>query len=440
MITAMLGEHWREHWPRWLLGAAITAHLLMMGSLFWGYLDSLFATGPAQQGIDFFSIYEAGHRALENRPIYTLDQSEPSAVPYFLAFRYVPLFAYAFAVPMNALPPWSAYWAWVSFVELLLVVNAYATWRIAGRGRWGLVAASMWFAFTPFYLEQKLGQFSFAMATLALWAGFGIERGREAISGWAWALSVNIKSNTGLLGPVFVRLGWWRSIAGTAALAALNAPYFLFRRGEFEFFYTSNFKMLVDSGGRFFAYNAELEGLPALARNTVLALDKSASGVPSAVPLTIIAIIISIGLVATFVPRVNDALIAFALWLCAYFLIYEPWEHHYVLFLPAATLLVALRPEMRIWTLAAFVLVAIPTPYWLMNNVWNTGPVPEYGSLTTIQDAWPDWGVVLYHAAKPVPVLAIWCYLVARQLRAGLDPSWALSMWSRARAFVRRAA
>ena len=54
-------------WDRWLLILAILLHALMMGSLFWGYLNSLSFASAAPKGVDFFSIWEAGHSALRNR-------------------------------------------------------------------------------------------------------------------------------------------------------------------------------------------------------------------------------------------------------------------------------------------------------------------------------------------------------------------------------------
>ena len=61
----------RNRWSLWLLGAAGLAHLLMMGSLFWGYFDSLaWPSERSTQAVDFFSIYEAGHSVIENRSLY----------------------------------------------------------------------------------------------------------------------------------------------------------------------------------------------------------------------------------------------------------------------------------------------------------------------------------------------------------------------------------
>lgn len=425
MTLHSIPSHLREHWPRWLLAAAVAVHLAMMGSLFWGYLNPFFASSDLNpQGIDFFSIYEAGHRALENHSLYVDDPTSSRVTPYYVFFRYVPVFAYGFAIPANAIPPWPAYWGWVALNQLFLVVNAYVTWRIAGRGRWGLLAAAMWFVFTPFYLEQNMGQFSFVMATAVLWVGVGIVRRREIVAGPPWVVSLVIKSNSALLGPVFLHLGWWRSVAAGAALAALNIPYFIFRHDDIEFFYKANVESLFESGGRYFAYNPDIQGILALIRNSVLAFDSTAEDLPFVVPLVVILAVVALALAATFLPRTSDPLALLAIWVCAYFLVYEPWEHHYVMMLPVLVLLTALRPAARPWALAVFVLLALPTPYWLLDHVWNRGPVPPSDAFVSHQEAWPAWGVILDHASKPVPVLALWAYLVVSQLRQGFDVTW----------------
>ena len=99
----------------------------------------------------------AGHSVLENRSVYHFDGADTSVTPHHNPFRYLPLVAYVVAVPFNALPAWVGYWTWVAINELLLVLNAYLTWRLAGRSDWALVAASTWFVFTPFYGELYVG-------------------------------------------------------------------------------------------------------------------------------------------------------------------------------------------------------------------------------------------------------------------------------------------
>lgn len=411
----------KAHWPRCLLVTAVLLHLLMMGSLFWGYLNAAFYTSQINpQAVDFFAIYEAGHRAIEGQSLYYGGWAEPALAPYGAPYRYVPIFAYL-AAPMTVLPAWWAYWGWVAFNELLLVLNAYATWRIAGKERWGVIAAAMWFVFTPFYLEQYMGQFSFLMATALFWTGVGLVRGRELLAGPAWLLSLITKSNSALMAPLFLRIGWWRTFVAGSALLALNLPYFLWRRYDFELFYKMNFTGFLDPPlDRFVLYHPADHGGLAFLRNWAMTLDPTLADLPVALSLGLAIGVVGCSLAATFLPRKVDPLALFAVWVAAFFLFFHVvWEFHYVMFLPVLVLLVALRPAARPWALAAYVLVALPTPYWLLNNVWNTAS-PEAIGLLRVQATWPAWGVVLQHAAKPLPVAALWAYLAVRLVRQEL--------------------
>src|SRR3990172_3142496 len=279
MMLAKVRALAKDHWPRWLLGAAIVIYVGMMGSLFWGYLDPLFNNSDLErQGLDFFSIYEAGHRAIEKGSVYG-GLFEP-VTPYSTFYRYLPLFAYVFGAPANLIPPWWAYWAWVAFYELLLVATAYATWRMAGRGTWGFVAASMWFVFSPFYQAQYFGPFSFLLGVALFWVGVGVVRAAQSTATVPWAVSLVTKSNSALLGPLFLRIGWWRVLIGGGIAVAINLPYFLWRPADWDFFYNSNFGGLFQSTQRFFAYIPGDLGGPAFVRNVYFLLDSGAKEVP----------------------------------------------------------------------------------------------------------------------------------------------------------------
>ncbi|MDZ4278859.1 MAG: hypothetical protein U1B78_06950 [Dehalococcoidia bacterium] len=176
-----------------------------------------------------------------------------------------------------------------------------------------------------------------------------------------------------------------------------------------------------EASDRFFSFDpGDLSGL-ALLRSSFLSADTTATGVPTSYTLAFISAIVAISLITTVLARDGDHLALFALWMSSYFLVYGSWEHHYNMLLPVLVLLVALRPPLRPIALAAFVLVALPTPYWLLNNVWNTSPVPENEPLFNPQDVWPMWGVIVHHASKAIPVAVLWAYLAASLLRRGVE-------------------
>jgi hypothetical protein len=96
-------------------------------------------------------------------------------------------------------------------------------------------------------------------------------------------------------------------------------------------------------------------------------------------------------------------------------------------------LLVVFRPAVRPLALAVFVLLALPTPFWPLNHSWNTGPVLGGIGLIKVEEVWPAWGVIFYHAVKPVPVAVLWLYLLASQLRQGVDVGYVGEAWARVR-------
>jgi hypothetical protein len=142
-----------------------------------------------------------------------------------------------------------------------------------------------------------------------------------------------------------------------------------------------------------------------------LTFDADATNLPAGVVPVVVAVIIGVSLAATFLGRRVVLVELFALWMCVFFLAYTAWEHHYVMLLPALVLLVALRPRARPLALAVFVLVALPAPYLLVNAATDSS-LPPPGSLVTVQEQWPAWGVIAQHSMKPLPVLVLWSYLV----------------------------
>lgn len=414
----------------WLLIAAVLLHALMMGSLFWGYLDSLFyATDRVSKALDFFSIYEAGHSALLNRSVYFYSYLGGQRAPYYSHYGYVPFFAYGFGVPANALPPWQAYWGWVAFGEVLLILNSYVTWRVAGKSSWGVIGAAMWFAFSPMYVELYQGQFSLLMATSLLWMGIGLLRRREAMAGASWAASLVIKSTSALVAPLLLRIGWWRALVAAIVAVAINIPYFIWRPGDLSlFWHTSILNNSVDHyRAGYSLYVPVNHGLLAFIDSIILAFR---SGVPQQVSTVVTIAIVLPSLIVTLLARRPDPLLLFAVWILSFFLFFG-WvpEYHSVMLLPVLVLLVAHRPAVRPVVVVAYVLLALPTPYWLMNHVWNTGPSPPPSPVDTLQLSWPKWGVIFYHTAKAVPMLVLWAYLLGVQLREGIGFDEVTHLW-----------
>ncbi|MDP9238733.1 MAG: DUF2029 domain-containing protein [Chloroflexota bacterium] len=404
-------------WPRAIFALAVAAHAVMFFSLFFGYLNPLFDNSDQQrQAIDFFSIYQGGTRALHGGSIYSWDLGD--SVPYAAPYRYLPFLAYTGAAAFNALPPWSAYWLWVSLIEVMLFANAWLTYQLAADRRWGWIAAAMWFAFTPLYLEEYMGQWSFLMATLMLWTAAPLIRGRPSLAGVPWGVSVLIKTNSALLGPIFLRLRQWRVLAATvAALVLFNAPYFLMHDGEARYFWNLNFGLYSRDVPRIASFmgSGDLGGY-SLMRAVWVTFDLTAQDTPRWLVRAVISSVVSVSLASTFMPRRPDVVALFAIWPSVFFLVYSlTWEHHYVMLMPALAMLVALSPRHRATALMVFVFVALPTPYWVFQHEFS----PPSSGLLAASNAelfWPRWAAIMYHGSKVVPVLALWVALCSQQI------------------------
>jgi len=398
-------------WPLLLLVGAVALHGAMFISLFTGYLDPLFHDSDRyRRGIDFFSVYQSGEQFLHGRSIYAWPNE--ADVPYSFPFRYLPFIAYAIAAPMQVVPPNAAYWCWVLAIEAMLVLNAVLSFRLAPERSWGFVAAAMWFAFTPLYLELYMGQFSFLMATLTLATAWFLLQRAYLPAGVAWAASLLVKTNTALLAPAFARLRQWGTIGAAAvAVAALNVPYFLARPSEFRKFWDENFGDYFDDPvSRFGAFESGDLGLSGLLTAAWLWWREAAVAYPAWLGGVAIAFVLAVSLAATLRPRSTSLPAVLSVWIAAYFLIYgDVWEHHYVMLLPALTLVVTRCPSLRWPALAVFVLVAIPTPYAILEA--TVGDQPADAIILAPELFWPPWARVVYHASKAIPVLALWAAL-----------------------------
>jgi hypothetical protein len=393
-----------------LLAVCVIAHAAAFTSLWFEFLDPFFIdTDRGRRGIDFYSVYQSGDAILDGRSIY--DPNVPAGVvPYVtgVPFRYLPFAAYAIALPLNAIPPRGAYWTWVAAMEVLLVVNASVSAWITPDRRWKPVAAAVWFVFTPYYVELYVGQWSFLMATLTLWAGALLARGHAASAG-VWATSVMVKMMTALLAPAFFRAGggWRPLVVSAGVVAVLNAPYFALEPDALGDFWRINFEVYFDAPPiRPFGFVTGDLGFARLLRVGWLHAFETSDGPPASLTLSIAALVAAISAWATWSMRRDAVARMFAVWTCVYFLLAQgTWEHQYVLMLPTLALLVALDAEMRVLALVVFVLIALPTPYWLFERYLGSQNVLSH---VPPELAWPPWAGMALHASKAVPVAWLW--------------------------------
>lgn len=404
-------------WQAALLVGAVLLHLSFLVSWrsgLWNRFTFDSVSTGGWRGWDFFALYQAGRNVLDGVSAYESDNERIQVVvPRYTPFRYLPVSAYTVGVALNALSPLWALRLWVAVEEALLLGCAALSWRRARDATEAVVTAAMWLAYTPYYLEIYLGQFSVVQAALVYLALIAWDEGRRGA--WAdapWIASVLWKQNTALLAPLFVRLGRWRALLGAgAAVAITSAPYFALYPEALGAF-LGNLRsgppgpMLGNLGVRQWLYSAASALAPGLS-----------AGAHEALQAAWVALVALAALWLTLGRRrPADPLLVGGLWMTTYFLVYHHvWEHHYVMALPV---LVALYRRTRSGlVVGVWAFLAIWTPYILID--------PAGLALYHAPMRWtpldPPLLDVAYHACKALPILVLWADLVRRIARPACE-------------------
>lgn len=403
-------------WSRVLLLAALVFHLSLLVSWRAGFWNRFTFDSTATQGWrgwDFYALYQAGHNVLTGVSVYESDNDAIDVVvPRYTPYRYLPFSAYTLGVALNALSPLWAFRAWVTVVVVVWWACAWASYRLGGSPGERAILAALWLLFTPFYLEIYLGQFSAIQAAFVLAMLLAC---MDSASGWAvdagWAASLVWKQNTALLGPALLRGRRWRALlVGALAMMATSLPYF-WRYPDSVARFAVNLASGVPSpqlgnlGVRQFLYSVASAAWPALPSEAHRLMQS----------VWVVAILV-IGLLITFTGRCRDLVLALCFWFTTYFLVYHHvWEHHYVMLLPV---FVVLYYRYRApWVLVAWALVAVWTPYVLIDSAG----MAAYHAPMRWTPLDPPVLDILYHASKAVPTLGLWAaqaWLMARSAPA----------------------
>jgi hypothetical protein len=391
------------------LALAIVVHGVFIASLVspTHFLNPLFPEGMHNiaegQGSDFFAFYQAGRYVLEGRDIYQRPMEDPDrVVPYAYFYRYLPFVACTVGVASNALPPWPAYWLWVALVEAFLLACVAGTRRLTRDPTLFAYLASMWLMYSPFYMEQYMGQLTFVMAALVFAMAIAHERARTRAFDWLWIASVLLKHLTFLYVPIFIRLKRYRApIVALALVAATTVPYYLSRPSGVGAFAHDNFDLSL------YPYPGNL-GVLALVMVLKMRLFPQASEAiaqlgPLKITLTRILVLATMGvpflvsLWVTFRRKPFDFLESLGMWTMLYFFVFrEVWEYHYVLLVPLLVLFYARTRARTLWIIYA--LAAMPTAFVLYDVA---GDNPE--------SSWTAFQHVLNHGFKVVPL--VWLFV-----------------------------
>lgn len=297
-------------------------------------------------GTDFFAVYEAGALLLAGRSPYLADPDlqVPVRAPWCTAYRYLPIAAFVFGVPLNVLPPWWAYLLWIG-VYFVCVVGTFLL-CVGRRPDALLILGVVWLCWFPMSVEWYMGQFTQLMALLLVWGMDGISRGRSC-GGWLWAVSVAVKIYPCAMAlPLWV-WKWHRTVllAGLV-LGGSTVGFFLASPGSRDSFQSRGVEGRVlmrqqqpyaGAQGMQAGVNAALWSLQGRSFGSDFTIE---SPRPSGPPRDVVTWSVGI-LVAAFGLLVLSSVWVFRrrfhpvpmglFWLIWFFAYRDVWEHHFVL-------------------------------------------------------------------------------------------------------------
>lgn len=398
-----------------LLAAGLAVHLFYLGSLHQGWLNLLFNdSSHTAQAYDFQVYYLAGQAVLAGQDAYGIEGA--------FGFRYLPAFAHLIARAFALLPPLSSYLVYLAASELILAADLWLTWKWAPEGMTRSAALCMWLVPTPLYLELYMGQVSLWAASLLFFAFYALARGKTRGAALAWSAAVLVKPNALLLLPAFARQRLFLPLAWCgAAVLCTSLPHFLLYPGSWHRFLEANLGAGQVEGALTHAGNLGLWGalVSLVAKSAGLSLANlgSLADLPlwgRAVVLLGPGAVLLASLVVTLRSRNSDPLLPYGLWLSAFFLVYKDvWEHHYVFLLPVLVVWYLRVPSP--WLLAAFVLVALPTPLVFLDLY------PGIKGNIDPERSWSVWTSLCYRSTKLIPVAGVWAWHLAQLLRPTLS-------------------
>ncbi|HEY0839060.1 MAG TPA: glycosyltransferase 87 family protein [Vulgatibacter sp.] len=325
--------------------------------------DGAHRVGP---GADFFALYHAAVMLERDGRIYS--GGADGVTPPYYVYRYLPAFAQTVGRLARLVSPWTAYLAWIALLEALLVGCMLLTRELFGRGPLVPWLWALWLAYTPFWLELIMGQFSFAAGGLVFLAGGLAFMGKGKRALLPWIAAVSIKIYPLVLLPLWWRRGLFVLSSLLVALVALgNVPGFLHLPDTWPTFVGMNLAPTsvapANAGNYGFAFFEQLILLKAFRlRGEYWPLVQRAG--------TLVALGAALALAAR--RRGLPLLSGIAALMLAHQVTYKDvWEHHYSMVLPMGLFLLRDNLEHRRFTCligAALVALALPTPFVLWDR------------------------------------------------------------------------
>jgi len=410
----MAKQSQRPDWLWAILACAVTVHVLFVVSLETKTINRAFndtynRPGPAA---DFFAVYHAGRQVVTGLDPY-VGAEDPKVTPPYAPFRYTPGVAFTLGVATTTVKPWVAYVAWLIALELLLCLCLLLVRRLIEDPVLRDLVSAAWLAFTPLFVELWMGQFTFATACLVFIAVVAWQEGRDKLAAGLWAVAAAIKLFPLALVPLLLRQKRFVAIGVGVGTLALSMVWFVWHPRDWEIFWRLNFSETdVQS------FHSGNFGLQAFVYHLIALVKPLSPGQWKPVATVMSVSLCAVAAVAMLRRRDADPRVSAAIALMLLPLISKHvWEHHYVVALPALTLLVAAwapRDASEAYSPRLKLLAAVYVLLWLPSL------------LLVFQGAGPtwypqrDWTPTMratYHALKPLALLGLFIYCARSQLR-----------------------
>jgi len=390
------------------LAISIAIHLVYLSSLLTGQLNDLFHDTRyiTDQGIDFFAFYQAGNNVLNGIDCYAVP--DPLTVPYMFPYRYLAYFAYSFGALFNLAPPIQAYWIWVGIVLVCVWLAAIRTRSVSKtlhRKDWEWrIGASMWFVFSPIYIELYLGQVTLMAAILMFFALTSTSLVKGQRGNWTltafWTMGSLMKLIPFLIAPVLVGAGRARAVLAGVLVFVIGVFAVPAGLESLEYFLGFNTPQLT-------------QVTPYVGNHSLKMLIYYLLGEPGADFSAITGLLFGLFFLITFVATLYSR----DLWICAglfsilyFFIMFDVWEHHYTFLLPLLVLawLRGHHEDRSRWVPLILVLVMSIPMLPIVEFLSGIDPVLHPINME------PIW-LIVYHGSKVIPALIfyVWLYMMA---------------------------
>jgi len=381
--------------------------LLMGRNLDFLFNDAVHRLGP---GTDFAAYYTAGKYWLESKDIYALGAG--------YGYRYHPLFAQSILSLISILDKNTAYFLWVVVNETMLFAAVLLFSRIFDNGRKFLVASALALFSSPYLLETYMGNSSFIVAVIMLWAFYFYSRNSFIRFSILTTASIIIKpAGLVFLQILVFRKQYWMA-SGIFLLVMISAvPYFVLNPASLEMFITKNMFDLDIPGSLVHAGNQGLHCLIADISTRLAGIKTNELGSFSQLPLFPRLILtalpfIFIALSAWQNYRMKDNLSATVfVWSATYLLGYkEVWEHSYSFAVISFVHLYLADILDRRTVLVCAAGMALPSLFVFYD-------LPDLKPPVDPEHFWSTGVSMLHHVTKPVWIIIPYAAVLIKSIR-----------------------